>query len=79
MEARVRKWGNSLGIRIPQSIAEDIGISQDCAVSLEVEDGQLVVRPLEKKYTLQELLAKVTPDNIHNETDWGKPVGKEIW
>jgi antitoxin MazE len=81
VESRVRKWGNSLGIRVPQAIAKDVGLSQDCLISLEVQAGQLIVRPKPEKYTLEELLARVTPDNIHpqEETDWGKPVGKEIW
>lgn len=79
MEARVRKWGNSLGIRVPLSLAKDVGLTQDCLITLEVSDGQLIVRPKPRKYTLDELLAKVTPDNIHPETDWGKPVGKEVW
>jgi antitoxin MazE len=29
--------------------------------------------------TLEELLAKVTPENIHPEMDWGPPVGREFW
>jgi antitoxin component of MazEF toxin-antitoxin module len=29
------------------------------------------------KYTLQELLDKITPENLHPECDYGKPVGKE--
>lgn len=79
MEAKVRKWGNSLGIRIPQSIAEDIGLSQDSVVSLEVRGGELILRPKASKYTLDELLLSIKPENIHTETNWGKPVGKEKW
>ena len=79
MEARVRKWGNSLGIRIPQSMAEDIGLSQDSVVSIEVKSGQLIVRPGSRKYTLSELLDGISPENVHSETNWGGPVGKEVW
>lgn len=78
MEAKVRKWGNSLGVRIPLSIARDVGLSQDCLVSLEVDAGRLIVSPKPKKYALDELLSKVTAENIHPEIDWGT-VGKEIW
>lgn len=28
---------------------------------------------------LEDLLAKVTPDNIHGETDMGEPFGNEYW
>ena len=30
-------------------------------------------------YTLEELLAGVTNENLHPETDTGPPVGKEVW
>lgn len=49
-------------------------------VRLTVEKNRIVMEPVEKaKITLESLLAKVTPENIHPETDWGKPMGKEIW
>lgn len=79
MESRVRKWGNSLGILVPLSMAKDLGLTPDCAITLEVQSGQLIVRPMPKKYNLNELLEKVTPDNVHPETDWGGPIGKEAW
>ncbi len=31
------------------------------------------------KYTTAELLKGVTDENIHGETDWGPPVGREVW
>jgi antitoxin MazE len=79
MESRVRRWGNSLGLRIPKSVADDLGLSQDCEVSLEVARGQLIVRPKSRTYKLDELLSKLSRGQIHSETDWGKPLGKEIW
>jgi len=44
-----------------------------------VEDGRLTVRPLSPKLTLESLVAAITPENRHKETDWGKPVGNEVW
>lgn len=35
--------------------------------------------PQGKSYTLEELLEEVTPENSHEATDWGKPVGNEVW
>jgi antitoxin MazE len=32
-----------------------------------------------KKFTLEELLAGVTPENVHHEVDWGRAQGKEAW
>ncbi|MDP3778846.1 MAG: hypothetical protein Q8R30_02220 [bacterium] len=34
-------------------------------------------KPFDK--SLKELVAMMRPENMHKETDWGMPVGKEIW
>ena len=81
MTTTIRKWGNSLGLRIPREIAEDVGLSEGKEVMLEKRDGELTVRPLKKKrkITIDELVRRITPENLHKEIDWGKPQGKEIW
>lgn len=77
MEARVTKWGNSLGIRMPSVIADKMQIKEGTTVELELRNEELIVR--RKKYELEELLQGVTEENRHNETDWGAPSGKEAW
>lgn len=80
MRTRVQKWGNSLALRIPKAFALEVGLEKDGEVELSVEGGRLVVvPPVAPLYTLDELLAGVRPSNLHAETDWGPPVGKEIW
>jgi antitoxin MazE len=77
---KVKKWGNSLAIRIPLGVAQNLGLAIDSNVQI-TSDGNIATLKPEKqhKVTLDELLDKVTPENIHSEFDWGKPVGKEIW
>ncbi len=79
MSQKIQKWGNSLAVRIPKALAEQLHIHEGTPFSLAVEDEALVIRKEKRKprYTLEELLAKVTDDNIHPETDWGAPVGRE--
>ena len=49
-------------------------------IDIREEDGKLVIEKKARKHpTLDELLARITPENIHPETDWGPPVGREIW
>lgn len=80
MQTRIRKWGNSLGLRIPKSFAEEAGVQAGSEVDLSVEDGLLIVRPARgPRYDLKGLLSGVTPGNIHREVDTGKPVGREVW
>jgi len=80
MKVQVQKWGNSLALRIPKSVAVECHIKQGTPVDLSVVKGKLVVAPVvDKDYTLEELLAGVTKRNIHAEIDTGPSVGKESW
>ena len=45
IRTRLVKIGNSRGIRLPKSLVEQIGLGE--MVELDVQDGTLVVRPLE--------------------------------
>ncbi len=77
MKATVTKWGNSLGIRIPSSLAAMLQIEEGRTVELEIHDGSLVLTPSQEH--LDELLNGVTPENLHREFDWGGAEGRETW
>jgi antitoxin MazE len=80
MRTRVQKWGNSLALRIPKLFVAEMGLEKDREVELSVVKGRLIAEaPPAPSYTLEELLAGVRPTNLHGETDWGPPAGKEIW
>jgi antitoxin MazE len=79
MHTKVQKWGNSLAVRIPRSIALEAGLAEDSEVALDSVDGGFVVRKLPIVPTLEELLANVTEENRHGEWDTGAPVGAEVW
>ena len=80
MQIQVQRWGNSLAIRIPKSMAADTKIKQGSKVDLSLVKGKLVASPIvEQEYTLDALLAGVTNKNLHQEVDAGKAMGKEIW
>lgn len=44
MRARIVRIGNSQGIRIPKPLLQQIGVGDD--VDLQVQDNQIVIRPL---------------------------------
>jgi len=81
MRARVRKWGNSLALRIPRSFALEAGLAQDSPVELKLDErGRIVITPVRVEAPrLEDLLAGVTADNVHGEIDSGDPVGGEVW
>ncbi len=77
MEIVVKKWGNSLGVRIPKIMAKDLNLKAGTSVEIEDHNGNIIISP--KKNTLTELLGKITESNIHSEVAFGKTMGKEIW
>lgn len=80
MKTVVQQWGNSLALRIPKAFAQQTSIKKGSPVTLTVESGGMVMKPVKRrKYTLEELVSRITPRNRHPETDWGQPVGKETW
>jgi antitoxin MazE len=80
MQTRVQKWGNSLGLRIPRGLADELGLGVGTEVSLTAKDGELVLRPsLPSRLRLADLLAGITPENIHASVDMGDAVGSEAF
>jgi len=80
MRTRIRKWGNSLALRIPKPFAKEVGLDRDIAVEVSLEEGRLVVVPfVESSPTLDQLLETVTEENRHHEVDTGPALGEEAW
>jgi len=79
MQSVVRKWGNSLAVRLPQHLAADLHLVDGATVDLSIEDHSLVMRPSRKRFRLSELLAAMPAEARRGEVDWGKPEGEEVW
>lgn len=79
MKTRMQKWGNSMAMRIPKHIVEELGLEEGTEVEISVEDRRIIVSPVQPlTYDLSLLLKKVNSRNIHAEVDWSAPVGKEL-
>jgi antitoxin MazE len=76
---KIALWGNSLGVRIPQSIVQQTGLKAGSVLSISTEGDKIVLSPTKPKYTLKELLKGATPEQQHEEVDWGEPQGDEFW
>jgi antitoxin MazE len=74
MRARIRRWGNSLAVRIPKSFAEEASLREESVVDIKVVNGKLVVSSVaEPEVTLEKLLAVVDERNLHAERSVGAP------
>ena len=80
MRVLVKKWGNSASVRIPVAIMKAANVDLDTPVDVREEDGRIVIEPIQSKtYSLDQLLAGITPDNLHGEVTTGPAVGKKAW
>jgi antitoxin MazE len=79
MTTQVGKWGNSLAVRIPGTYAKELDLQEGAEVEVTRVKGGLLLKRVTRRYTLDELLEQITPENVHGETDWGPSVGKEAW
>jgi len=71
---QIAKWGNSLGVRLPKSVALEADIDEGDTVDISVKSGAIVIRPSRPTYSLNQLVGKITPRNRHGESDWGAAV-----
>ena len=78
METVAKKWGNSLGIRIPNLIVREMSLKDGSFVDINAKGNEIVIKPI-RKNKLSEILSLINEQNIHEEIKSTGPVGNEIW
>ena len=82
MLTKIQKWGNSQGLRFTKALLEEARIGVGDEVNVSIQKGRIVVEPMPKvrgRYDLKELVSRMPENYQVEETDWGPPVGKEVW
>jgi antitoxin MazE len=78
-QVQIAKWGNSLGLRVPRDVAARAGLTEGTRVDVETrDDGSVVIRKAKRRYTLEELVAGMTPDKAHPALIDDEPRGEEL-
>jgi antitoxin MazE len=77
-KAQVAKWGNSLAVRIPKTVAEEARLREGDSIVIEALEGRVELRPAEPIPSLEELVAQITTENRYKETSSGRERGKEV-
>ena len=78
IQVQISKWGNSLGLRVPRDVAARVGLTEGARVDIETSaDGRIIVTRSRRRFTLDELLAEMTPEREHVTEDDG-PRGEEL-
>jgi len=80
IETKIKKWGNSLAVRLPLELADQMFLREDSLVELSLGNHQLSIKLVAKKGgRLEELVSKINNHNSQAVVDWGRPVGRELW
>ena len=80
MQAQVREWGNSQGIRLPKEVLKSAGISLNEVLDVVVSNGTITLAKTFRHKTLEERAAEYNGQlKLDGEYDWGEPVGREVW
>ena len=77
MRVELAKWGNSAAVRVPAGVLADAGMQIGQALNIRAEAGRLVLEPAQEN--LDDLLARITPENQHARALDGPAVGAEAW
>ena len=78
MTVALKKWGNSLALRIPKDILNTLSINENSIMELSVNNGMLTVKP-KSNTLLESLVSQINSENLHKEIDTGRSVGNEEW
>ena len=73
----VGRWGTSLAVRLPRDAALAAGFENGTSVEVEARRGEVVIRSVRPRYSLDELLEGVTPEAMREAFDWGPDAGRE--
>jgi antitoxin MazE len=80
METRIRQIVDTLYVPLPSEIVLEANLKSESVVDVAVVNGDVIVHPtVSHSYSLEQLLAGVTENNLHQEVDFGSVVGKEVW
>lgn len=79
VRTRISKWGNSLAVRLPKPFMDELGLVDGAEVEITLRNGELVLAAAGREYALKDLVDGITTENRHQETDWGRSKGREVW
>lgn len=81
MKAQISTWGNSLAVRVPKAAVEALNLTAGQTLDVTVEGGVMLLKPEarpRKRYTLEELVKDMRPEDQPEFEDWGPAVGDEL-
>jgi antitoxin MazE len=78
MQSSVKKWGNSLGIRLPKFISHELNLFEGTNLHLKLVDNNIEIPKVLNELSLEQMLLIINDENLHHEIDTYSPIGKEL-
>ncbi|RXK14602.1 transcriptional regulator/antitoxin MazE [Halarcobacter mediterraneus] len=81
MTAKISRWGNSQGLRVPKDVMESLQLHIGDNVNITIIDGKAIIEPIRQdipEFNLNELVSKIPQDYKANE-EFDTTIGKEEW
>lgn len=80
MQAQVKEWGNSQGIRLSKEILKSAGIMLNDVLDVTISNGVITLAKPFRHRTLEERADEFGGKlMLDGEYDWDEPVGRELW
>ena len=65
MTTKIRKWGNSLAMRIPKIFAQNLNLREGTTIYFEQIGNVLVISTTRPRHTLENMVRFITKKNRH--------------
>jgi len=78
MTSTISKWGNSQGLRFPKSVLEELNLSIGDKVKLLIQNDKIILEPIKKKYSIDDLVKQIPSDYRPHEA-FNDKAGMEEW
>lgn len=79
MIAKIKRWGNSQGIRLSKDLLESVKLHENDCVEIRVENECIIIKGMKKQHrTLAERIADYTGDYECTECQTGERKGREV-
>lgn len=77
--AILKKWGNSIALRLPSAVVKAGHLVAGSQVQIHITAHGPMAAKSDSQAGIETLCAAITPENVHLQTEWGTPVGREVW
>jgi antitoxin component of MazEF toxin-antitoxin module len=77
--AVLKKWGKGIALVLPDTLVKAGRLATGNEVEVNLSGQRIKIRKTAASSEIEKMCAAITPGNLHAETPWGEPQGREVW